>query len=162
MYVWGPQVNEAGLHTVGTEPTTVPELAAVLDPDAPWVLLPSFTPIGGLKWQDAVVPWWSGRPAEPMPATIRRMSVDLLLPTTEFLRLAPDLADVGIEILQFRQRPRADVEYVDVSNPHARVARFRLSELTVSVDLPHAGEVAQLAATSAADLDAAIERLACS
>lgn len=57
-------------------------------------------------------------------------------------------------------RPRPDIEYVDVADPHARVARFRLSELTVSIDLPHDGAAAQLAATSAAGLDAAIERLA--
>ncbi|PZF79480.1 hypothetical protein [Jiangella anatolica] len=159
MDVWGPHVSEAGLHTVGTEPATVPELAAALDPDAPWVLLPRFTPIDGRTWQDAVVPWWPGR-AEPIPATVRRMSIDLLLPTAEFLRLAPDLADAGIELLQFRQRPRPDIDYVEVTNAHARAARLRMSELTIGIDLPHAGEVAQLAATSAADLDAAIERFA--
>lgn len=158
MKVWAHDKTDAGLHTALVGPATVPELTAALDPSAAHVLLPGFTPIHGLDWQDVLIPMSSDRALTPTRATVRRMTTDVLLGTAEFIELASELSDIGITVMQFHQLPRADVDYED-SQPHARVARYRLSGLTVSIDLPHAGEAALIAAIDPQDLTAAIARL---
>src|SRR4029450_668274 len=95
-----------------TSPTSLPELVAALDPRAPYVLLPDFTPIQG-PWQEAAIPLTPNRGLSPTRGTVRRVTIDVLLPTADFIELADDLRHRGLWLMQFRKRPRWDVNYED-------------------------------------------------
>ncbi len=158
MRVWSRNTLENGLFTALVGPTTVPELAVALDPEAPFVLMSDHTPIAG-GWQDVLVPFTARQGLQPVRATVRRLRFDVLLETAAFLGLVPDLAGFGATIRQFRKRPRADVDFYD-ARPGPRAAKYRAFDLTVSIELPHAHEAALLACVGEAELQAALTRIA--
>jgi hypothetical protein len=53
---WGRATREDGLVTIGTQATTVPKLARVFDPSAPWILVSEVGPVLGGGWTQARVP----------------------------------------------------------------------------------------------------------
>ncbi|MEV4266970.1 hypothetical protein [Kribbella sp. NPDC049584] len=86
------------------------------------------------------------------------MTVDALLGTSEFVELAGKLGDACTQVMQFRLKPRSDVNYED-ARQHVRVARYRAAELTIRIDLPHARETALITAVDPHELGAATARL---
>ncbi|RZS41197.1 hypothetical protein EV193_103517 [Herbihabitans rhizosphaerae] len=156
MRVWDMKTT-GGLCTALVGAATVPDLAAALDPAERYVLLPEFTPLQG-DWQDALIPMSPGRGTSPVKVTVKRVAADVLLETSAFLELAPELFALGCTALQFRDPPRAFTNYDD-ERPHARAARYRSAGLTVRFDLPHARESALLTTTDEESLRAALTRL---
>lgn len=151
-------VDDAGLHTVRTRADTVPELVPALDPTAKWVLLMGFTPIRRGSWLDTLVPM-PPDPGTPVPVTIKRLSMDLLTTTESFLAIAQSIpSGSGLNLLQFRKRPRADMDYLGL-HPQGLVAQYRQSELVLRIGPGTSGRAAELAALTDADLEAAMERM---
>jgi hypothetical protein len=158
MKVWSTNALDNGLFTAMVGPTTLPELAVALDPEAPFVLLSDHTPVAG-GWHEVLVPFTARQGLQPVRATVRRLSFDVLLDTAAFLRLVPDLAQFGATVWQFCKRPRADTHFDD-PRPGPRAAKYRAHGLTVSIELPHAHEVAMLTCVGEAELQAALTRIA--
>ena len=95
-----------------------------------------------------------------MPATVRALGFEVLLSTAAFLELAPELdgepLGAGLLAHQLRVRPKDDMSFAVRPVP---VGRLRACGLVVGVDLPHAGENAQLTTVSDAEMDAVLDRL---
>jgi hypothetical protein len=135
----------------------VPALAPLIDDTVGHVLMLAYSPIQG-QWTEASLPLDLDNPRDADLAVASHVTVDLLLTPADFKRRATGWADIGVRIMQFRERPRADVDYDD-AGAHARRARYELSRLTVSIDLPHADESAQVSALTKEDLNAALARV---
>ena len=157
MKVWSTNALDNGLFTALVGPTTLPELAVALDPKAPFVLLSDHTPVAG-GWHEVLVPFTARQGLQPVRATVRRLTFDVLLDTAAFLRLVPDLAEFGATVRQFRKRPRADVDFDD-ARAGPRAAKYRAHGLTVSFELPHAHETALLVCIGKAELQATLTRI---
>lgn len=162
MKVWETNALDNGLFTALVGPTTLPELAVALDPEAPFVLMADHTPVAG-GWHEVLVPFTARQGLQPIRATVRRLTFDVLLDTAAFLRLVPDLAQPdlaqrGVRVRQLRKRPRADVHFED-PRPGPRAAKYRAYGLTVGFELPHAHEVAMLTCLGEAEFEAALARI---
>jgi hypothetical protein len=145
-----------GLHCALIGPGTVPGLASLIDDGVGHVLMLGYSPIQW-QWTETSLPLDLDNPRDTDLVLASRVTVDLLLTPADFKRRAPGWADIGLRVLQFRDRPRADVDYDD-PRLHARRARYELSKLLVSIDLPHADESAQVSALTKDDLNAALAR----
>ena len=77
--------------------------------------------------------------------------------TTTFLGLAAMLADNGLTALQLTKRPRVDVDWRD-RTPGPFLAKRKAHGLLLSIDLPHANEVAQVTALAEPALETALAR----
>lgn len=162
MKVWETNALDNGLYTALVGPTTLPELAVALDSEAPFVLMSDHTAVAG-GWHEVLVPFTARQGLQPIRATVRRLTFDVLLDTAAFLGLVsdlaqPDVAQLGVRVRQFRKRPRADVHFDD-PRPGPRAAKYRAYGLTVGFELPHAHEVAMLTCVGEAELQATLARI---
>jgi hypothetical protein len=151
----GRHRTDDGLVTAAVGPTTVPDLAAALDPAAPWVLVSAVGPLLGPGWTRAAVPTAAAdalRPPGPHgpPAGVRAAGRDRGVPRPGCL-----LAGHGVRAHQLTRRPD---DRVDLSGAVPR-ARYLAFGLVVGVDLPHAHGTAQLVTTDDEAMGAALRRL---
>jgi len=142
-------------------PGSVPTLAQLLDPEAPLVYLELFRPLSGMYpgdvWTDVSLPLSHSLPNELLRA--RSISFDVLLPTPRFLALAPALKKYGLYCAQVEHAPPSGLRLDQLDHPAARKNWYRKAGFILSFDLPHEGEVAQVAACSSAVRTAALDRL---
>jgi hypothetical protein len=154
---WRRRRYHDGLVSATVGPTTVPKLTAVFDPDAPWVLVSDFGPLGE-GWQTARVPSLPAQALDPVTATIRGLRFDLLLHTSEFLTLAPGWGEYGLQARQLTKRPDGAISFGTARNPPP-AGLLRAVGLVVAVDLKEADGMAQILATSIDALQGAMIRL---
>lgn len=149
--------NLDGLASTTIGPTSVPELAAVFDPDAPWVLLSNFEPLGD-GWHQTRVPLLPSQAKDPAAATIRNLHFDVLLATSEFLALAPGWGESGLRARQLTKRPEDQFSFGTARNPPP-AALLRAMGLVVAVDLAKPNDIALVLTTSVDALEAVLMRM---
>jgi hypothetical protein len=159
--VWGER-DDGHVVTVMVWPGSVPVLAGLLDPAAPWVYVESHAPMdtfgGDTGWTAMRVPLSPRRLDRPELVQARYLCCDLPLPTDQFLDVAPELADVSANVMQVRRRPE-DRLRLDGAQPQALAAWYRKNGLVVGFRPPHTGEETQLVALDHSSLAAALGRL---
>ena len=143
--------------TVGVTGGTVPRLARLFDPTAPWVFLSDYSPAPRLGWLEISIPMAPNRLLTPSRTVARRPRYDVLLATREFFEIATDLAHLGLAAGQFLKKPTDAIDFEN-ADERDRAARLNAFGLVVWFDLPHEGEVAQVTATSDELLDEALHR----
>ena len=154
---FGRQTHEDGLVSVMIDSVTVPGLAAVFDPEAPWIVLSGMGPGVGPDWALMKIPLLGTQLMNPVPATVRMVNYELLISPQEFLDLAPSLCERGLWARQFTKRPENVWFGTDDTPPPAD--RLRAFGFTVGVHLLHPRESAQIKAASDDGLEAALSRL---
>jgi hypothetical protein len=159
--VWGERYD-GRVATVMVWPGSVPVLAGLLDPAAPWVYVESHAPMdtfgGDAGWTAMRVPLTPGRLQTPDLVQARHLRCDLLLRTARFLEIAPELGNVSATVMQLRRRPDDRVR-LDSAHPQALAAWYHASGLVIGFRLPHTGEQTQLLALDQPSLAAALARL---
>src|SRR5262249_8751515 len=75
-------------------------LANVLDPNVPWVTLTGFSSNEASSWIEEHLPPLFDRSRRVESVHIKRLEMDVSLPTAEFLRLLPFFSGSGVELVQ--------------------------------------------------------------
>ena len=134
-----------------------PRLLRALDPDVPHVVVELHGT--GQEWQDIDVPL--ALSTQPVRRTIRFLSYDLLLSPSEAERDAEVLGGANhgsLTCWQGHQLPPVGWR-LDYANTSARRAAMSGLRVTLAIELPHGGEVAQVCSPDEAPLREFLERL---
>lgn len=130
-----------GVETLYVHGASVSTLTHFLNPQIPWVWVLEHMPNRCFEWWQTSLP--INKQGVSVSAEFRSVGYDFMLPTTQFLELAPELEDHGLILIQSRQRiPNTfDISRVP-DNQQAKVLRSNGAFLRIY--LPHAIETAQV------------------
>ena len=151
--------NDHGLWHTLLPSARADNLLGALDPDAMFVLIETWD--GNWDWHEATVS--VGPQDEPRTRLVRHHRFDLLVTAAEALEIgrhfhARRIDGGGLGCYQFRQRPRADFRLPD--SPRGRADAMRGQGVDLAIDLPRAGEVAEVCSPSKPTLIEYIQRFA--
>ena len=130
-----------GVETLFIHGATLSKLTPFLNPEVPWVWVLGHMP-------NRVVEWWQGslpidKSGKLVTADFRMVGYDLLLPTSQFIALAPDFEDHGLVLIQSSQRMPNTMDLSRIpENQQSKVLCSNGAFLRIY--LPHAVETAQV------------------
>lgn len=134
-------LESEGVETLYVHGATVSTLTAFLNPQIPWVWVLGHMPNSYIEWWQASLP--INKQGISVTAEFRLVGYDLMLPTAQFLELAPEFEDHGLVLIQSRQRMPDTLDLSRIpNNQQAKVLRSNGAFLRMY--LPHAIETAQV------------------
>lgn len=116
-------------------------LTKVLDPNMPWVTLLEFRSDEARRWIEQNLPPLFDPSRRLESVQVKRLDMDLGLPTGEFLNILPTLAQHGIDLVQ-STRPLPQNLSVPHLKPESKAHVFRQVGIVLEFHLPHALEFA--------------------
>jgi hypothetical protein len=137
------------------------ELATVMDPQIPFVVVEGHLALGMTQWSTAAVPLSSRSAERPRTWRARRLSFDLLLTPAELIETAEELGDAvhGGALLWQAGRCPPPTFSLEEKTGQARSTAAHGLDIRLVLDLPHAGETALLWALTPDLLHQAMHRL---
>jgi hypothetical protein len=122
-------------------------LSKVLDPNVPWVTLVGFRSKEACNWIEQNLPPLFEPSRRVESVQVKRLELDVNLPTAEFIRLLPSFAERGVDLVQAARRlpPRLSV---DELKPESVARVFREVGIVLHFYLPHPHEHAQVSSPS--------------
>lgn len=134
-------LDRDGVETLYVHGATVSTLQPFLNLEIPWVWVLGHMPNHVVEWWQATLPIDKSR--KPITAEFRMVGYDVLLPTSQFIELAPGFENHGLALIQSRQRMPNTMDLSRIpENQQSKVLRSNGAFLRIY--LPHAGETAQV------------------
>ncbi len=122
-------------------------LLKVLDPNVPWVTLVGFRSQEARDWIEQHLPPLFDPSCRVESVQVKRLEMDVSLPSTEFLRLLPSFAGRGEDLVQ-AIRPLPPQLSVAELKPESKARVFREVGIVLQFYLPHPHEHAVVTSPS--------------
>jgi hypothetical protein len=122
-------------------------LSKVLDPQVPWVTLVGFWSDEAVNWIEQYLPPLFDPSRRVESVKVKRLEMDVSLPSVEFLHLLPSFLQRGIELVQ-GARPLPSRLSVAELKPEAKANIFREVGIILQFYLPHPHEHALVTSPS--------------
>lgn len=114
-------------------------LSKVLDPNVPWVTLVDFWSVEARKWIEQHLPPLFDPTRRVEIVHIKRLEMDVSLPTVEFLRLLAFFSGRGVDLVQATRPLPPSLSVVDLK-PESQAHIFRQVGIVLQFYLPHPHE----------------------
>jgi hypothetical protein len=122
-------------------------LSKVLDPNVPWVTLVGFRSREACNWIEQHLPPLLDPSRRVESVQVKRLEMDVSLPTVEFLRLLPSFSGQGVEVVQ-AARPLPPRLSVAELKPESKARVFLEVGIVLEFYLPHPHENALVSSPS--------------
>jgi hypothetical protein len=122
-------------------------LSKVLDPDVPWVTLVGFWSREACNWIEQHMPPLLNPTRRLETVQVKRLEMDVSLPTKDFLDLLPSLSEQGVELVQ-AVRPLPSSLSVAEVKLESKAHVFREVGIVLQFYLPHPHENALVTSAS--------------
>lgn len=122
-------------------------LSKVLDPNVPWVTLIGFWSKEACNWIEQHLPPLFDPSRRMESVQVRRLEMDVSLPTEDFLSALPSFLGHGVDLVQ-AARPLPHGLSVAELKPESKAHVFREVGIVLDFHLPHPHEHALLTSSS--------------
>jgi hypothetical protein len=122
-------------------------LSRVLDPNVPWVTLVGFRSGEARHWIEQHLPPLFDPTCRVESVQVKRLEMDVSLPTANFLRLLPSFSGHGVDLVQ-AVRPLPPKLSVAELKPESKARVFRDVGIVLQFYLPHPHENALVTSPS--------------
>ncbi len=122
-------------------------LSKILDPNVPWISLVGLRSQVACNWIEQHLPPLLDPSRRVESVQVKRLEMDVSLPTGEFLRLLPSFSGRGVDLVQ-AARPLPPRLYIAELKPESKAHVFREVGIVLQFYLPHPHENALVTSAS--------------
>jgi hypothetical protein len=133
-------------------------LQMVLDPMVPWITLVGFRSQEACNWIEEHLPPLVDPTRRVESLQVKRLEMDVSLPTAEFLRLLPSFVGRGVDLVQVARPLPPRLSIADLK-PESKARVFREVGIVLEFHLPHPHEYAVVSSPSREVLERVVAAL---